>query len=239
MSTRETDLYPPLKRFLELQHYEVKGEVHDCDVVAVRGPEAPVVVELKRTLNLDVVLQAVARLSLTPKVYIAVPAQSTHLKHRRRHVVKLLRMLGLGLVAIDAERGRSVVAVLLDPAEYRPRRSKSRQERLLGEFTKRVGDPNLGGADRRGGIMTVYRQRAIAIATYLQEHPPAKASEIAASLRDPKARDLMYDDVYGWFERVSLGTYTLSPRGRREIHLWQQRAGADAIGSLEIVAAKL
>ena len=44
---KESDLYLPLKRFLESQNYEVKGEVQDCDVVAVRGEEAPVVVELK------------------------------------------------------------------------------------------------------------------------------------------------------------------------------------------------
>jgi hypothetical protein len=55
---KESDLYLPLKRFLQAQHYEVKGEVHDCDVVAIRGREAPVVVELTRALNLDVVVQA-------------------------------------------------------------------------------------------------------------------------------------------------------------------------------------
>ena len=172
---KESDLYLPLKRFLQAQNYEVKGEVHDCDVVAIRGREAPVIVELKRALNLDVVLQAVQRLSLTPKVYIAIPKQSSALNSRRRHVVKLLRMLGLGLIVIDAANERGYVEVLLDPAEYRPRKSKSRQERLLGEFMKRVGDPNLGGSDRRTGIMTVYRQRAIAIARFLQQEPPAKA----------------------------------------------------------------
>jgi hypothetical protein len=211
-----------VKQFLVSQNYEVKGEVHDCDVVAIRGSEAPVVVELKRALNLDVVLQAVERLALTPKVYIAIPKQSSALNSRRRHVVKLLRMLGLGLLAIDADHGRSYVEVLLDPGEYRPRKSKSRQERLLGEFTRRVGDPNLGGSDRRRGIMTVYRQRAVAIATFLEQQPPAKASHVATTLRDPNARDILYRDVYGWFDRVSTGVYALSPRGRREIHLWLQ-----------------
>jgi hypothetical protein len=221
---KESDLYLPLKRFLHAQGYEVKGEVHDCDVVAIREREAPVVVELKRALNLDVVLQAVQRLSLTPKVYIAISKQSGALKSRRRHVLKLMRMLGLGLIAIDAGHDGSYVEVLLDPGEYRPRRSKPRQERLLGEFMKRVGDPNLGGSDRRRGIMTVYRQRAIAIAMFLQQQPPAKASHIAATLRDPKARDILYRDVYGWFDRVSVGMYALSPRGEQEIPLWQPRA---------------
>jgi hypothetical protein len=53
---KESDLYLPLKRFLESQNYEVKGEVQNCDALAVRGKEAPVVVELKLSLNLDVVL---------------------------------------------------------------------------------------------------------------------------------------------------------------------------------------
>lgn len=48
---KETDLYPPVKRYLEGPGYTVKGEVDDCDVVAVRRGEEPVVVELKLTLN--------------------------------------------------------------------------------------------------------------------------------------------------------------------------------------------
>jgi hypothetical protein len=217
---KESDLYLPLKRFLESQGYEVKGEVQDCDVLAVRGHEAPVVVELKLSINLRVVLQAVERLSLTPKVYIGVSTECCTRNKRRRHVVKLLKMLGLGLVAIDPHHGKSAVSVLLDPGEYRPRRSKIRQERLLGEFAQRVGDPNPGGGDRRRGIMTVYRQRSLAIARFLQEHGPTKASNVAGALGEPKARSIMYRDVYGWFERVSAGVYQLSPRGRQELPIW-------------------
>ncbi len=225
---KESDLYVPLKRFLESQGYEVKGEVQDCDAVAVRGTEAPVVVELKLSINLNVVLQAVERLSLTPKVYIGIPKQCKTLSRRRKHIIKLLKMLGLGLVVIDSSRGGGSVKVLLDPVEYKPRKSKYRQERLLGEFMKRVGDPNLGGKEKRTGIMTVYRQRALAIARFLQKQGPTKASHIARSLREPKARDILYRDVYGWFDRVSLGVYGLSPRGQQEIHLWRKEA-EDAI----------
>ena len=49
---RNSDLYPPLKQFLESQNYVVKGEAQDGDVLAVRGEEAPVIVELKMSLNL-------------------------------------------------------------------------------------------------------------------------------------------------------------------------------------------
>jgi hypothetical protein len=217
---KESDLYLPLKRFLESQNYEVKGEVQDCDALAVRGKEAPVVVELKLSLNLEVVLQAVERLSLTPKVYIGIPRQCNILKRRRRQIIKLLRMLGLGLVAVDPGLKTGSVDVLLDPGEYKPRKSKRRKELLLGEFMKRVGDPTLGGTEKRKGIMTAYRQRALAIARLLQKQGPTKASHVARALQEPKARDILYRNVYGWFDRVSLGVYELSPRGKQEIALW-------------------
>ena len=51
----ETDLYRPVKQFLEAQGYVVKGEIGPCDVVAVRGDESPVVVELKERLSLSLV----------------------------------------------------------------------------------------------------------------------------------------------------------------------------------------
>ena len=52
---KESDLYIPLKRYLDSQCYEVKGKVQDCDVVAVRGQETLVVIKLKRSLNLEVI----------------------------------------------------------------------------------------------------------------------------------------------------------------------------------------
>ena len=67
----EVALYAPIKTFLEAQGYEVKGEVEGCDVVAVRGDEPPVVVELKTQLNLSLVLQAVDRLAVSDVVYVA------------------------------------------------------------------------------------------------------------------------------------------------------------------------
>ena len=214
---KESDLYQPLKHFLESQGYDVKGEVHDCDVLAVREQEAPVIAELKLTLNLTVVLQAVDRLKLSPKVYIGVPSQCKVMKRQGKAIVKLLRMLGLGLMLINPEAKTGKVNIVLDPGEYKPRKSKYRQERLLGEFAKRVGDPNLGGSVRTAGVVTAYRQQAIQIAKYLHKHGPTKASLVAQAVGEPKARGFLYRDVYGWFERLGEGVYGLSPRGRREI----------------------
>ncbi len=227
---KESDLYSPLKRFLESQNYTVKGEVQDCDAIAVRGDEEPVVVELKLSLNLNVILQAVDRIAMTPKVYIGIPRQCNIMKRRRKQIVKLFRMLGLGLLVIDPALDTGSVDVIIDPGEYKPRRSKFRRERLLGEFMNRVGDPNLGGKQKRKGIMTAYRQRALAIARFLQKEGASKASHIAETLNEPKARNILYRNVYGWFDRVSRGIYELSPRGKREVPLWLDESDFNSSG---------
>jgi len=220
---KETELYLPVKRFLESQGYQVKSEIGDCDVMAVRGDEAPVVVELKLTFNIEVLLQAIDRLGVSQSVYIGVPAGNRLVSRRRRHVVKLMRMLGAGLLLIDADKGGGSVEVVLDPGEYKPRKPAKRQGRLLGEFARRVGDPNLGGASKKRGLMTAYRQRALAIARRLKEAGPTKAHDLALALGDKDARTLLYRDVYGWFERTKRGVYALSPRGERELDLWSDK----------------
>ena len=217
---QEVDLYPPLKHFLIQQGYEVKGEVQNCDVVAVRGDEPVVVVELKLSISLTVILQAVDRLQITDNVYVGVPKGIAVLKRRRKQTVKLMRMLGLGLLVIDPEAAIGSVDVWCDPGEYKPRQVKRKTQRLLGEFMHRVGDPNAGGSPARRGIMTVYRQKALAIAEYLLEHGETKAAVIARSLAEPKTRTILYDNVYGWFDRLGKGVYALSPRGKTEFPQW-------------------
>jgi hypothetical protein len=217
---RESDLYLPVKKFLENQGYEVKGEVLNCDVVAVRKTEQPVVIELKLTLSLAVLLQAVERLAISNKVYIGVPRSCSVLKKQSKRVVKLLRLLNIGLLGIEKIGNQDYVEVLLDPGSYRPRQNPQRKERLLGEFVRRVGDPNVGGAAHRQGLMTVYRQRTLAIAKILKAQGPMKASVLAALLGDPKARDIMYRNVYGWFDSHGKGIYSLSPRGETEVLTW-------------------
>ena len=72
----------------------------------------------------------------------------------------------------------------------------------------------------RRGIMTAYRQKALAIAKYLQKHGDTKAAVIAASLAEPKTRSILYNNVYGWFDRLGKGVYALSPQGETEISKW-------------------
>ena len=49
---RESDLYGPVRDYLENLGYQVKGEVKDCDIAALRDGEL-IVVELKRGVTLE------------------------------------------------------------------------------------------------------------------------------------------------------------------------------------------
>lgn len=225
---RESDLYPPVKSFLESQGYVVKGEIGACDVVALRGEEPPVIVELKGRVTLDLVFQGVARQAMTDDVYLGVPPITGRAARRRqRDITGLCRRLGLGLLTISSGH----VEVLVDPAPYQPRKNAARRRRLLGEFQRRVGDPAAGGASRRRPGMTAYRQDALRCAMHLQRHGPTKASIIAGATGVARARAILYRDVYGWFERVGTGIYALTPNGARGLEQF-----ADAAASLDGVS---
>lgn len=210
----ESDLYAPVKALLEGQGYSVKGEVRGCDVVAVRGSEPPVIVELKRTFGIGLVLQAVNRLALSDAVYLAVGAWPKNL----RDVKKLCRHLGVGLMIVVKER----VDIVLDPAPYRPRKNPRRVGRLLGEHARRVGDPNRGGSSTKVPIMTAYRQEALRCAGLLAKNGPMKVAALKLAAEAPKAAAILSQDHYGWFERVERGIYGLTPKGRDglEQHGW-------------------
>lgn len=206
---KEADLYPDLKTFLEGQGYEVKSEIGACDVMALRGGEAPVIVEMKLSFSLALVMQGVARQSLFDTVYLAVPQPKKGWPARYKDIVALCRRLGLGLLAVSPGQG---VEVHLDPGRYQPRRNVARAGKLLREFQRRVGDPNQGGST---GVkrMTVYRQDALRCLNRLAGGA-MKGADVARATGVSRATTLMRDDHYGWFERLDKGIYDLTAKGR-------------------------
>lgn len=215
----ETDLYPPIKAMLEAQGFKVKGEIKQCDVMAVRQDDV-LVVELKNTLNLTLILQAVERLALTDYVYIAVPADCAPLKKQQKSIIKLLRRLGIGLIVVAFVGEQTYVETLVSIGDYQPRKNNSKKKLVLNEFHQRQGDPELGGASSHSKKMTVYRQRMIRIAQYLEQHGATKAAVLAKAIDEPKAGSMLSADLYSWFQRVSTGVYQLSAQGKEELKHW-------------------
>ena len=212
----EAALYGPVKRFLERLGYEVKGEVRGCDLVARRGDEPAVIVELKLRFNLALVLQGVDRLALSERVYVAVPRPSSRPGRSARGLVpdapsirRLCRRLGLGLILVGLDR----VAVVEEPVPYRPRPAHQRAARLILEFERRQGDMNVGG-QRRTPIVTAYRQDALRCARALAANGPMTLAQLRAATGVADAAPMLQRNVYGWFTRLRRGIYTVSDRGR-------------------------
>ena len=145
-------------------------------------------------------------------VYIAVPHKPGKLFARSvKRNKTLCRRLGIGLITVRLKD--SSVYVHLDPGPYTPRQSTKKKARLLGEFSKRVGDPNEGGATRQR-LITAYRQDALRCLRFLNTNGPTKAAKVAAETSVETARRIMSDNHYGWFERVKIGVYSITPAGK-------------------------
>lgn len=218
---RETELYPPIKSYLEGQGYEVKAEITDCDLVAIRGEEPPIIVELKLNLSLTLLLQGIDRQAITDAVYLAVPrGKGKRWLGQVKDVIRLCRRLGLGLISVRLDAEPQLVEVHVDPGPYKPRQNKRRETMLLREFARRVGDPNKGGQVGRP-IVTAYRQDALRLVKALKLGGPTKPALLARDHGIKKAGVILLVDHYGWFQRVSRGVYDLSPNGEAALETFQ------------------
>lgn len=209
----ETDLYLPLKAFMEGAGYAVKGEINDCDLVGVKEGEPPVVVvcEMKLAFNLELVMQGVKRAAFCDEVWLAARASKTGKgREQDARFRNLCRRLGFGLVTVSAA---GMVEVIVAPFAVTPRRDAKRRSRLLDEHRRRVGDPQKGGG-RGKPIMTAYRQDCILCATSLLTGPQSPKQLKAMVARAPT---ILRSNVYGWFVRESRGIYGLTELGRAAV----------------------
>lgn len=207
MAKKETELYPPVKAYMEQRGYLVRSEVRDCDLAAVKDGHL-VVVELKTRFNLDLILQGVDRQRLCPNVYLAVPRPRNLQALRWRRILRLCRALGLGLMTVSP---RGLVEILCSPEVKLPRPCSKERRLVLQEISQRSGDYNVGGSRGRP-LVTAYREQALlvakAIASGLQ-----RPRDIVVATGIAKAPSILQKNYYQWFERVARGMYRLSSRG--------------------------
>lgn len=205
---KEADLYPPLKAYLEGQGYTVKSEIGACDIMARRGDEPALIVEMKTTFSLSLVMQGVARQGMFDDVYLAVPLGPKGWVARYKDILSLCRRLGLGLLAVRD----GVVEAHLDPAPYNPRKNTQRAGRLLREFDRRLGDPNTGGTT---GVkrVTAYHQDTLRCLWAINQGA-VRGADVVKMTGVVRATQILRDNYAGWFVHVSRGVYGLSPQGQ-------------------------
>lgn len=99
---KETELYAPVKELFESLGYEVQSEVQDMDVLATKDHDF-IVIELKKELNLRLIVQGAQRQKLSEIVYVAIrkPSYKVRMSSTFTEKVYLLKRLGIGLILVN------------------------------------------------------------------------------------------------------------------------------------------
>lgn len=215
---RESDLYEPIKRHFQNLGYVVKGEVGAADVMAVRGNEPAIIIELKLGFSLTLFHQATERLRISDHVYVAVVRPEGKFGYKRLKLNQnLCRRLGLGLLTLRVRD--QFVELHCMPEQYNPRKSAKKSKQIMKLFERLDGDPNSGGATRHG-LVTGYRQDALKCATFLAISGASRGAVVAKETGVESATSLMRNNVYGWFDKVEQGVYALNSTGKKGLTDW-------------------
>ena len=212
---KETDLYEPIRAFLEEEGYQVQAEVKGCDIAAVKDGQL-VIVELKKSFSLKLVYQGLERQSLTEQVFVAIPRPKKGAREKSwKDMVKLLKRLELGLLTVALDSPLQTVDVVLEPSDSLAWKNRKKREKVQAELEKRQVDANVGGMTRRK-IMTAFREKSICVACILEKEGQLSLAEF----RERGLEDcvgLLSKNYDKWFKRVEKGVYALSEKGKEAL----------------------
>lgn len=223
MSIKESDLYDPLKIYLEKQGYTIRGEVRDCDLVALKGNEM-ILIELKTRVSVALLIQAARRKDISESVYIAVPVpQGKKDLPNSRGLRNLLRKLEVGLILVRFMKTKIRVDMVMHPKPYEKRMRPNKQNAILREVNGRYGEFNKGGIPSTEERITAYRQEAVRLAVLLKEQGEASPKQLRElSARPEKVQPILSQNVYGWFDRVRKGVYVLNDAGLTALERYER-----------------
>ena len=212
---KETDLYAPIRAFLEEEGYQVQAEVKNCDIAAVKDGQL-VIVELKKAFNLKLVYQGMERQSLTEHVFVAIPRPKKGQREKAwKDMLKLLKRLELGLLTVALDSPLQTVDVVLEPSDSLAWKNRKKREKVQAELENRQVDANVGGMTRRK-IMTAFREKSIRVACLLEKEGQLSLAEF----RERGMEDcvgLLSKNYDKWFRRVEKGVYALSEKGKEAL----------------------
>lgn len=219
----EKDLYKPIANYLKDQSYEVQSEVKDCDIVAVKNEEM-IIVELKKSINLTLLIQATKRQKITDGVYIAIPKPKRFKWNKKwRDISNLLKRLELGLIIVSFLETTTEVEIVFHPSPYKYKKSNRMKENIIREINGRSGSYNVGGSVKEK-IMTAYRENAIHIACCLEKYGELSPKRLRELGTGPKTQSILSKNFYGWFEKVHRGIYKIHPQGKIALDNYSETA---------------
>lgn len=221
----EVDLYRPIKEYFMLQGYDVYGEVKECDVAAVKEEEL-ILIELKLTLNIDLLVQAAKRQRLTNQVYVAIPKPKLSFRSKKwKDLCHLVRRMELGLIIVSFLDDDAHVEIVFHPSSFDRKRSmqrsKIKRRAMFAEMEGRLADFNTGGS-RQTKIMTAYKENCIHIACCLLHSGPLSPKSLRKMGTGERTLTILNKNYYGWFERIRRGIYMINDKGKSELQTYPE-----------------
>jgi hypothetical protein len=217
---QETDLFLPIKAYLEAQGYQVYSEVRGADLLAKKGSEKEeewIAIEMKTKMSLKLLNQGVARQESFDSVYLALPLEGSQAQiPGYKELRKTLVRLGLGMIVARFLRRGSRVEILLHPGEEKRRSRPSKRQGMIREIDGRYAELNQAGEASVVEKFTAYKQQCLLIAWALEKAGPQGISPKDLRRLDLPERcgALLGQNIYGWFDRIRRGTYTISEAGK-------------------------
>ncbi len=210
---KEYEMFPMIKSYFESLGYKVNAEVKDCDVTAVKDDEL-IIIEMKTSLNITVLYQALERKRVTPFVYIAVPKPKKNYRKSLQKMKNLLSKLQMGLLIIDVINGACVS--FLDPeVDMSQRQNHVKKAKIVKEISKREIDENLGGVSKTK-ILTAHKELGIALCVVIEKEGVVTSKVLRDKYGfDKDVNIYLHRNFHRWYKKVGKATYELSSEGKR------------------------
>ncbi|MCL2610983.1 MAG: DUF2161 family putative PD-(D/E)XK-type phosphodiesterase [Defluviitaleaceae bacterium] len=203
---KETDLYKPIYKYFKNLGFNINAEVSGFDVVLTRD-DLIYIVEIKLNFNIKLLKQAIEAQKVANFVYVAIP-----LPKRQKgfnSTIHIAKSLGLGLIIVG-----KTVQVVLEPEKSLLNKNYRKIKKVKHEVDNRKVDINVGGSNRKK-INTVYREKSIQIACHLENKEFSSAKELVKEGCPQETLQILYNNFFGYFERIGRGKYTLSHTGKK------------------------
>jgi len=217
ISFTEADMFPPIKAFFESLDYSINAEVKGCDIVLVKNDEL-ILIELKKSFNITLLYQAMARKKAASQVYVAIPRPKKVRDKNYRAMLEILSKLEIGLILVAMDSPTRIVSIASHPPAIPGSKALKPRERVLREISGRTNDTNIGGVSKTK-IMTAYREKCIQLACALYVlGKPQTAAHLQRKYACPiNSNGTMKNCAYGWFKFLGNALFELSPKGKSMI----------------------
>jgi hypothetical protein len=210
---KETDLYEPVKRWLEERGLTVYSEVSPdrtmkrADIVGIDS-NVSYVVELKTSLSLDLLDQAIywSRRKYANYIYIAIPWNKPSKRHHVKHwlIEHLCREFNIGIIFVNRPNGLIQNFHVGDEPYIKGKFIRINKEHnfqtVIEKFKVDYEKSNLPGGHNGGGYVTEYRSTINRVKELLETLRTGKGWVSLWWHQNGKLIDLRKSTTEGWID---------------------------------------